>query len=226
MVFIPGVLPRFGGSPGAAIGPLCPTMAALCGTGLSRGGTGGRSSLERWRRIGMREWMFRVRNWTGEEINSGTRRKKRECYPPLHWDVACVFYANKRGLFKAAGVDVRRGTKWRRKKKTGACKVTKVRQRRTESNSHVRRDLTNASSVTLFTAGVSVFTRVWVSLRSCLTVNLVQDCPAVSNLLHPPPPLLLPAVCLSHGYEIYSHLPRDVSLYTPVAVQPSCWDDR
>ncbi len=59
--------------------------------------------------------MFRVRNWTGEEINSGTRRKSENAnsYPLPQGDVARVF-TTRRGALKAAEVDARRGTERRK----------------------------------------------------------------------------------------------------------------
>lgn len=157
--------------------------------------------------------MFRVRKWTGEEINSGTRgEKQRECSARLHWDVARVSLKRE---FESDWATV--GVK-------GTYKLTTATQRRKiiPMVDASKRTFARYRYRDLTTVGVSVFCCSWVSPRLCLTVNLVPDCPTVAICCIP----LVPAVCLSHGYEIHSHLPRDVSLYTLVAVQPSCWDDR
>lgn len=61
--------------------------------------------------------MFRVRNWTGEEINSGTRRNN-DNDTRLHIEMLSVGFTLEIRVFKAEGSDGTRGTKWR--KKTGA----------------------------------------------------------------------------------------------------------
>lgn len=99
--YMPGLLPlpAWGHPhPWSVVSSPCPIMAALCGTGLSRGGTGGRSSLEWWRRL---EWGSECSgSETGRErkLTPGreSRKKTRECYPLLHWDVARVVHAKKR----------------------------------------------------------------------------------------------------------------------------------
>lgn len=105
--------------------------------------------------------MFRVRNWTGEEINSGTKREKKnhniltECHPLPRRDVTRCFYSETSFLFLAAKVE---------KKKTQVPNYELQSEPTTESGlSCSSRPAERQLGGHSFTPGVSVFTSRRVS---------------------------------------------------------------
>lgn len=115
--------------PRTVVSPRCPIMAALYGTGPSRGGTGGRSRLGWWRRL---EWGSECSgSETGRErkLTAGRQREREraravekhpgECDPLLHWDATRV-YTPRRDFRGAPAVHLTRGGRRKRGKKEGA----------------------------------------------------------------------------------------------------------
>lgn len=142
--------------------------------------------------------MFRVRNWTGEEINSGTKRKTKSQHtyrmPPSATQRCNPLFLLRNQFFLAAKVE---------KKKTQVPNYELQSEPTTESGfSCSSRPAERQLGSHSFTPGVSVFTSRRVSHFACALVG-------ESSLKTVPPqqtvasPLFLPAVCLSHGYGIY-----------------------
>lgn len=169
-------------------------MAASSGTGPTRGG---RSGMPPWRQPGMREWMFRVRNWTGEEINSGrgaqTNPEKRENAPLGRGDTTP--FAFTRSFLKAADGrreatgDERKKSKEKKKQVSGG-KSCKVRQRRRVELmvSGTWQTVARYYQKFVFIVFTTAVWRLWVCcLAPVLSAgNRAPGRPAVSNLLHPP----------------------------------------
>lgn len=210
------------------------------GTGPSRGETGGRSRLGWWRRL---EWgsecsgseTGRQRKLTAGRQRERERERARETEKNTH-ENATLFSIEMWPVFtrRRETLKERQRSTWHeeeeeKEKKGRPTKLYPTGRRRLLNNSHGRRSGSSVCSVTspqlTYNSGVSV--------SGCLSrVDSLVQSVASRHRHRRRRRLRRPLFVCRTGKQFYpralasSPPPRHVSLYTLVAVQPSCRDDR